>query len=215
MKPYFQDENTTIYHADCREILSEMPQVDLVLTDPPYGINYDATQSKHQYAINHGIAEWDKLPFDPVLLLALHTKMIIFGGNNFASRLPDQGGWLCWVKTNPSEYPDSICRQADMELAWTNCVTRGRVFRHTWLGNIRNSERFMKNYHPTQKPLALMRWCLNLVKDVNTVLDPYMGSGTTLRAAKDMNITSIGIEIDERYCEIAAKRMAQQVLAVV
>jgi site-specific DNA-methyltransferase (adenine-specific) len=217
MKPYFQDENTTIYHADCREILSEMPKVDLVLTDPPYGIGYDPQKRKHwQVQLRatplHDPYTWDDAPFNPDHLLLLCRPSIIWGANNFASCLPDQGGWLCWDKATRNGVN---IRQAEFELAWTNCIQRGQMFRHLWIGGYRDTESGLSNYHPTQKPLALMRWCLSLVKDVNTVIDPYMGSGTTLRAAKDMNITSIGIEIDERYCEIAAKRMAQQVLAMV
>ena len=225
MRPYFEDESVTIYHGDCRELLPMMPKVDLVLTDPPWGIGYDVAgrqdakfrqangttkNSKHIAPQDFGVFSWDKERFEPAPLLALKTKSIIWGAQCFASRLPDFVTWLCWIKVN-GDY--SLLRQADMDLAWTNCIGRSRVFNHLWMGGARDSESGIPNYHPTQKPLALMRWCLGLVKDVQTVIDPYMGSGTTLRAAKDTGIKAIGIEIEERYCEIAARRMAQEVLS--
>ena len=213
MKPYFEDEDVAIYHGDCRELLPAMARVDLVLTDPPYGINYDSSHKKHGGGVDYGNITWDREPYDPAPILALKSASIIWGGNCFASRLPDNAAWLTWVKISTSVYVNaSVCRQSDSELAWTNCIGRSRVFQHTWIGAARDTENGTPNYHPTQKPLALMRWCLGLVPNVQTVIDPYMGSGTTLRAAKDMGIKAIGIEIEERYCEIAAKRMAQQSL---
>jgi len=181
----------------------------LVLTDPPYGISYDSSHQKYLNGLSYHPAGWDKAPFDPAPVLALDLPTIMWGGNNYASRLPDKGGWLCWIKTARD---DAGIRQADMELAWTNCVTRPRVYHHLWIGAYRESESGQPNYHPTQKPLALMRWCITLQKGVRAVLDPYMGSGTTLRAAKDLGLKAIGIEREEAYCEIAARRMAQQVL---
>jgi site-specific DNA-methyltransferase (adenine-specific) len=219
MRAYYEDDVVAIYHGDCREILPELPRVDLVLTDPPWGIGYDtggrreATTNpqrctKHIAPNRYGVFTWDYEPFDPASILALETNAIVWGGDNFASKLTDGRAWLCWVKVNGSY---SHLRQGDMELAWTNCVVRPRVFNHLWMGFLRESESGVSNYHPTQKPVALMRWCIGLVKNVGSVLDPYMGSGTTLRAAKDLGIRAIGIEINEAYCEVAAKRMAQEV----
>jgi len=220
--PYYQDDLTTIYHGDSRELLPTMPRVDLVLTDPPYGIDYDPLRRKHwsaqtstkngehRNARDYGAFAWDKEPFEPAPILNLDRPSIIWGANNFASRLPDFGSWLCWDKITRN---DLQIRQAECELAWANCLARSRIFRHLWSGGYRASESGTPNYHPTQKPIALMAWCLGLVKGVRTVIDPYMGSGTTLRAAKDAGIKAIGIEIDERYCEIAASRMSQEVLA--
>lgn len=205
MKPYYQDSAVTIYHGDCREILPV--NSDLILTDPPYGINYDASHSKYLNGIDRGDASWDKAPFDPSCLLSLGDA-IIWGGNCFASRLPDSPKWLAWVKTARD---DADIRQADMELAWTNCIGRSRVFHHLWIGAYKASESGERSQHPTQKPLELMRWCLGLKPLAKLILDPFMGSGTTLRAAKDLGRKAIGIEIEEKYCEIAAKRMAQEV----
>lgn len=98
---------------------------------------------------------------------------------------------------------------ADLEFAWTNCVARPALFEREWRGATRGSERG-QHYHPTQKPVDLMRWCLGLLPaSVEVVADPYMGSGSTLRAAKDLGRPCVGVEIEERYCEMAAKRLAQ------
>ena len=209
--PYYDQDGITIYHADCRDVLPHLEpgSVDLVLTDPPYGIAYDASHSKYLNGVDYGEATWDREPFDPALILAMSVPSIIWGGNCFASRLPDSPQWLAWVKITRQ---DANIRQADMELAWTNCVSRPRVFQHLWIGAYRDSESGIANVHPTQKPIALMKWCAELSKTTGTILDPFMGSGTTLRAAKDLGRKAIGIEIEERYCEIAVKRLAQQVL---
>jgi 23S rRNA G2445 N2-methylase RlmL len=208
MTPYYQHAGITIYHGDCREILPMLPKCDLLLTDPPYGIAYDASHTKYKNGIDRGDAEWDKEPFDPAHLIALDMPTIMWGGNCFSSRLPDRTSWIAWVKIARQ---DADIRQSDCELAWTNCLGRSRVFQHLWIGAYRESESGMQNYHPTQKPLALMRWCIGLFPKVKSVLDPYCGSGTTLVAAKSMGLTAIGIELHEPYCEIAAKRLSQEV----
>lgn len=210
--PYYQDSAVTIYHGDCREILPQLAKVDLLCTDPPYGIAYDASHSKYKNGIDRGDAEWDREPFDPTFLIRLGLPSIIWGGNCFAQRLPPSPKWLAWIKTARD---DANIRQADMELAWTNCIGRSRVFHHLWIGAYKASESGIRSQHPTQKPVELMRWCIGLVKpDAQTILDPFMGSGTTLRAAKDLGRKAIGIEIEEQYCEIATRRMAQEVLAL-
>jgi DNA modification methylase len=97
-------------------------------------------------------------------------------------------------------------------MAWISKEIPHRIFRHLWMGLARDSEAGETTLHPTQKPLRLMTWCLSFFPDAISILDPFMGSGTILRAAKDLGRKSIGIEIEERYCEIAAKRMAQEVI---
>ena len=211
MKPYYEEDGITIYHGDCREVLPTLERADFLLTDPPYGIAYDASHSKYKNGIDRGEADWDREPFDPSHLIALDLPSVIWGGNCFSSRLPSSTAWIAWVKI---QRQDADIRQSDMELAWTNCLGRSRVFFHLWIGAYRESESGVQNYHPTQKPEALMKWCIQQCRfdDIPLlILDPYMGSGTTLRAAKDLGRRAIGIEIEEKYCEIAAKRLAQKI----
>lgn len=210
--PYYDDgKGIVIYHGDCREILPHLPKVDLLLTDPPYGIAYDASHSKYRNGIDRGEATWDIEPYDPAHLIQLGIPSIIWGGNCFSSRLPDVKSWAAWVKIVRQ---DADIRQSDCELAWTNCLGRSRVFQHLWIGAYRDSESGIRNEHPTQKPIELMKWCIEISKIHGLILDPYCGSGTTLRAAKDLGRKAIGIEIEERYAEIAARRLAQEVLAL-
>ena len=204
--PYFETELGKLYCGDCLEIMPGLEPVDLVLTDPPYGIGYDASHDKYKNGIDRGPVEWDTTPFEPSHILNLDVPSIIWGGNCFASRLPDHPGWLCWVKTSRN---GANIRQADMELAWTNFVTRPQCYRLLWIGAYRESESGERNVHPTQKPKALMFWCLSLHPG-EKVLDPYLGSGTTAVACERLNRKWIGIEISEQYCEIAAKRIENE-----
>jgi DNA modification methylase len=230
MKPYYQDGVVRIYHGDCREILPTLPKVDLVLSDPPYGsglnVNYAerfspqpgskrwwSCSDSRKLNVRHSPIIGDDVAFEPSVVLEIDAYAhVLWGANWYASRLPDSGGWLVWDKRNGvRDVSEADWPMSEAELAWTDIGKGVRVFRHTWFGLIRDSERG-EHYHPTQKPTALMRWCIEKSKTKGVVLDPFMGSGTTLRAAKDLNRQAIGIEIEERYCEIAAKRMAQEVL---
>jgi site-specific DNA-methyltransferase (adenine-specific) len=195
-----------LYLGDCLEILPtlEAGSVDAVVTDPPYGISYDASHKKYKNGIDRGKAEWDIAPFDPAPILQLGLPTIMWGGNCFASRLPDHSGWLCWRKTTRNE---AKVRQADMELAWTNCVRRSRTYQHLWIGAYRASESGIKNVHPTQKPVAVMEWCVSLLPKATTILDPFMGSGTTGVACIKTGRKFIGIEKDKYHFDKAVKRI--------
>tara|TARA_Y100001956_G_scaffold66547_1_gene68145 strand:- start:15 stop:641 length:627 start_codon:yes stop_codon:yes gene_type:complete len=208
MKPYYQDKSVTIYNADCREVLPTLDKVDLVLTDPPYGIN----AARHRNSQINGWKDygereeslWDKeTPEQDLINLSVGAgkDVIVWGGNYFV--LPPSQGWLVWDKGQRN------FSLADCELAWTNRDKATRIFNYS-----RGSAMQDGKQHPTQKPCALMRWCIGFFPDAQTVLDPFMGSGTTLRAAKDLGRKAIGIEISEEYCEIASKRMSQEVLAI-
>jgi DNA modification methylase len=210
MKPYYEASGVTIYHGDSREILPSLA-FDVIATDPPYGVSHPTNfrargRSRlagcRDYAPVHG----DDKPFDPSWLLSLDKPTILWGANHYASRLPDAGGWLVWDKERPHDLD-----QATAELAWTNFVKGVRVFRHLWHGMLRASNDAL--IHPTQKPEALHKWCFALRWfPAGIVADPYMGSGSLLRAAKDAGKTAIGVEVEERYCELVAKRLGQEVL---
>lgn len=208
MKPYYEHAGVTIYHGDCRAVVPGLTGIGAVVSDPPYGIALDTT-ARWPWLTDHLPVANDDLPFDPAWLLALDVPTILWGANHYASRLPDARGWLSWDKATRNGLD---LKQAEIEFAWTNCITRPRAFRHMWSGNYRASERGTR-FHPTQKPVALLLWCLSLLPDAEAVvLDPYAGAGPTLIAAKQLGRRAIGIEIEERYCEIAAKRLGQEVL---
>lgn len=199
MTPYYSDDLVTIYHGDCREW---MPEADVIVTDPPYGIGRDGkprSTSRHGGHKGYEFLGWDAQPavIEPLLMRGLPT--IIWGGNYFA--LPPARGWLVWDKGQRID-------QADAELAWTSLDQPVRVLTLNRVELMRDGA-----VHPTQKPVALMRWCLGFLPD-GIVLDPFMGSGSTLVAAKSFGRRAIGIEIEERYCEIAATRCSQEVLGL-
>jgi len=228
MKPYYDEgKGIVIFHADCREVLPQLSDCGLLLTDPPYGSGLavdfaDRFKTKagkwwncddRRGQVRHTPIVGDDEPFNPRVILDFKSEVKVFWGANwYASKLPDRGGWWVWDKRNGNrDVSEADWPMSEAELAWTTIGKGIRVFRHTWFGLIRDSER--DNFvHPTQKPEALMRWCIENSKTKGIVLDPFMGSGTTLRAAKDLGRKAIGIEIEEKYCEIAAKRLAQEVL---
>jgi len=215
MTPYYEDDAVTIFNADCRDVLPDLEISDLLLTDPPYGIGEAAGRNKSRGPLaiskDFGTASWDNEIIDHGLMGFVRTSavhQIIFGGNYYD--LPPTSCWLVWDKEN------GATDFADCELAWTNMRKATRLIRWRWQGMLQ-ADMKDKDYrwHPTQKPLAVMRWCIiQAPETVETVLDPFMGSGTTLRAAKDLGRKAIGIETEERYCEIAANRMAQSVMAL-
>lgn len=200
VKPYFEEDGCTIYHADCREVFdyiwASIRPFAMVLTDPPYGIS-----------LERAAIFGDSIPFDPKFMLG-SEPLVIWGANNFSSRLP-MGGWLCWDKRCSVE-ADRMYGSA-FELAWCSDSSKFKMFRCLHGGVVNADGANQERYHPTQKPISLMEWCISIFKDSETVLDPFMGSGTTLRAAKDLGRKAIGIEIEEKYCEIAAKRLSQKV----
>jgi site-specific DNA-methyltransferase (adenine-specific) len=218
MKPYYEHGGITIYHSDCREVLPDVWfGVDLLLTDPPYGISLNTDNSRFSGGTKGNIAKRgngigsangapiinDDHPFDPSFLLSYGRDQVIWGWNHYPEKLP-RGACLVWLKRNDAAFGTFL---SDAELAWMS-KGHGVYCRRDLSNNAIANQRV----HPTQKPESLMRWCLDFFPDANLVLDPFMGSGTTLRAAKDMGRAAIGIEIEERYCEIAAQRLSQEVL---
>ena len=189
--------NATLYQGDCREILPAVPKADAVITDPPYGIGFAAQPTKWQRAAGKAPESWDEEPSE-CLFLALEKAevQVVWGGNYYA--LPPSRGWLSWFK------PDAPPSMASFELAWTSLNRNARQFMQSISAT--NAERVG---HPTQKPLALMKWCIDQVGVPvgGTILDPFMGSGTTGVAAVQMGRRFIGIEREPEYFDIACARL--------
>jgi DNA modification methylase len=222
VKPYFVDSksNITIYNADWRELDRELLRSDLLLTDAPYGIGEAKGKNKSRnkafgsktslsknrviQAKDYGVSDWDDAPpsdFDLITLRDLTKYQIIFGGNYFV--LPPSRCWLVWDKLNSGDF-------ADCELAWTNLDKAVRIFRYMWNGMLKENPEY--RVHPTQKPRALLSWCLTQVgNDVRSVLDPYAGSCTTAVACKAVGLSCICVEREEKYAEEGAKRLEQEV----
>lgn len=207
--PYYQDDAVTLYHGDCLEILPMLGKFDLLLTDPPYGIGADNRQrilsrGKLANPKDYGESHWDEKPA-PCWMIEMArskaAKQIIWGGNYYP--LPPCYGPLIWDKENTGDF-------ADGEMAWNNLGCALRIKRHLWNGMIRKG--CEDRFHPTQKPLEVILWAIQLAGDVETILDPFAGSGTTGRAAKDPRINCVLIEKEERYCAITAQRLSQEVL---
>lgn len=219
MKPYYERGGITIYHGDCREILPTLQtdEIDLVLTDPPYGIgiNHNAKQvgtATHKSRKATDLIWDDAIPdaFCFTETMRVSKNQIVFGANYYWQYFYSTQCYIIWDKrgTLPAV---PFC---DTEFAWTSFVGRMPkryiVINH---GFIRDSKDIRE--HPTQKPLELFRTILtDFSADGQSILDPFMGSGTTLRAAKDLGRRAIGIEIEEKYCEIAARRLSQEVMAL-
>lgn len=197
MKPYYEHAGIVIYHGDCREIVPSIGRFDLLLTDPPYGLGIANNPVRQA----HAKRDWDDAPVDSVLLLELISiaeRSIVWGGNYF--NLPPNQCFFVWDKIQPEDFSLAMCEQA-----WSNIKLPAKLFRKSVLSYFKE--------HPTQKPVELMSFCINHAGNISSVIDPFMGSGTTLRACKDAGIKCVGIEREEAYCEIASRRLEQEVFA--
>lgn len=207
----------TLYNADCLDILKTLPDgsVDAVVTDPPYGIGVarygsfgvGAKSKMGSYAIS----DWDDQPlsmeqFDEIKRVS--KWQVIFGFNHLSHVLPPTKSVIVWDKKLKNDWDDSF---SDCEIAWTNLSIPARVYRHLWIGACRQSEtgKGQGKVHPTQKPIALMEWIIKKYsKPGDTILDPFMGSGTTGVACVQTGRNFIGVELDPGYFAIAEKRIA-------
>ena len=223
MKPYYQDEAVTIYNGDCREIVPELGKFDLLLTDPPYGMDLDCDFSKMKNAgtfkgKSHGthheqvIGDDERFDPRPIMDLVESSESLWFGADYYADRLPRGGSWSVWDK-RLGESADKMFGSC-FELIWSAVPHKRKIYRVKWAGIFgMEKQDTKKRVHPTQKPLYLLNMLVSDHSDVgDTILDPFAGSGTTGRAAKDLGRKAILIEIEEKYCEIAANRMRQEVL---
>lgn len=202
MSLYYSKDGIEIWHGDCREILPTLPKVDLVLTDPPYGIGASGGIGKYgvrKFAdADYG---WDDSPPTPELIqmvVAMAPKAVLWGGNYYQG-LPPSRQWWVWDKGAGFKGRNF----AECELAWCSWDGNAKTFLRDPLAH----KDYDYKHHPTMKPLNLFLWCIANVPDALTILDPFMGSGTTLVAAKVLDRKAIGIELEEKYCEIAAKRL--------
>lgn len=195
--------DAVLYLGDCLSILPTLRGVDAIVSDPPYGISFQkGSGGKGKHTVrNDGPVVGDDAPFDPEPFL--HAEhVILWGGNHYAQRLP-HGRWLAWDKLAGLTAFDSF---SDVEFAWVKGRGKDRIFSHLWKGICKASEKGGKErWHPTQKPVALMAWCIEMTQ--GTVLDPFMGSGTTGIAAVQLSRPFIGIEIVPEYFEIACERI--------
>lgn len=194
--------NATLYLGDCREILPLLPKVDAVVTDPPYGIG--ASSKRFVNGTSKGPKDyyeetcWDTKPVDNELLNLAISKgdvSIVWGGNYFG--LPATRCFLIWDKTiHGNSY-------ADCEMAWTNQDANARIKAINMV-----AANLDGRVHPTQKPESLMEWCVGQCRNnPQTILDPFMGSGTTGVACMNLGRKFIGIEIEQKYFDIACRRI--------
>ena len=195
--------DATLYLGDCREILPTLGKVDAVVTDPPYGIGKDG--QKQSTGGNGGRKAYEFLGWDASrpekvtfeLMLAAADQHVIWGGNYFADYLPASGKWLVWDKGQRID-------QSDGELAWTSEAGALRIFEKNRVALLVEGAE-----HPTQKPIEVMQWSILQVPQAHTILDPFMGSGTTGVAALKLSRKFIGIEIEPKYFDIACKRIEE------
>jgi hypothetical protein len=224
--PYYEDPaGIAIYHGRVEEVLPRLGlgEVDLLVADPPYGIAVEG-QDRGRPTIGGGArgippTEFPSFidgdrdgPYWPprALLGLLPGPAVWWGANHYSHALPAAPGWLVWDK----RHKGGSCDFADAELAWSNLGGVVRVFRHYWNGMIRDSERGPR-LHPMQKPVALMKWILNMadLPPGSLVLEPYCGSAPVARACKDLGLRCVSIDSLEWCCERAAERLRQEVLA--
>ena len=189
--------NCELWHGDCREVLPLLPRFDAVITDPPYGLGKKMQGgtwgAKPEFK---EMVVWDNAAPDVGFLLQLveAANMAVFWGGNYYG-LPPTRCWLVWDKQN------AVPTMADCEIAWTSLDANTKRISHP-VGRVENG-------HPSEKPLRLMEWTLTTVKAKGTILDPFMGSGTTGVACARMGLQFVGIERERKYFDIACRRIEQ------
>ena len=203
-----------IIRGDCLEFMKKLPDksIDLILTDPPYGINIAKSGNvgggKLAPVKDYGARDWDnEIPSQDIFreMFRVSKNQIIFGGNYFVEHLYNSSCWIVWDKNNTGNF-------ADCELAWTSFKTAVRKFEYTWNGFIQGD---MKNkeerIHPTQKPLPLFEWILNnYSEEGQTIYDPFGGSGTTAVACHRLNRNFMVTELDEEYYNLSVERLEKE-----
>jgi len=206
--PYYDRDGITIYHGDCREVLPTLERVDITLTDPPYGMNFRSNYRLDRYERIRGDGCFDVATITEAIQKATKAAYVFCRWDNLRD-MPPPRSVIAWVKNNWSmgdlEHEhgrqwEAICFYPAIEHRF---VTR--------IPDVIRADRTGNELHPTQKPIDLIRKLI-AANEGDLILDPFMGSGTTLRAAKDLGRRAIGIELSERWCEVAARRLDQTVL---
>ena len=193
--------DATLYLGDCLEILPTLGRVDAVVTDPPYGIGEHGgacrTRGKPGYAKHENLGWDNSIPSADIFasMLGISNSQIIWGGNYFTEYLPPKMGWLYWRKLMGGDFSDG-------EMAWTS--------RDGALKEFTKCPKGMDKTHPCEKPVELLEWCLGFLPDAQTILDPFMGSGTTGVACANLGRKFIGIEIEPKYFDIACRRIRDE-----
>lgn len=218
--------NATLYCGDCLDILPHLSGIDAVVSDPPYGIGYvHSGGGRRAFSLSGGRVSRgsqskfankpiinDDRPFDPAPWLGF-GNVLLWGANHYCRSIPETGAWLTWDKSLGRGPADNF---SDSEIAWCSKKVKRTVFRHLWKGlmtskvneDCKGPNDFRK-HHPSMKPVALMRWCIDHfnLPPGSLILDPYLGSGSTGIAAVTMGHRFIGIEIDPDYFQIACTRI--------
>ena len=211
MKPYYDHAGIVIYHGDCREILPQLGRFDLLLTDPPFGVGNFVQVTGRLMGRGSNRAkpvEWNENPPDADLfrLFQAKSKHRIIWGANFFNCFEERGGAIIWDKCQ------SMPNFSKADIASCTHFQKTEIIRIPWT-NFTVTHK-AESDHPCERPIELYEWCIGYLPfKAETIIDPYMGSGTTLVAAKNLGRKAIGIEIEEKYCEIAAKRLSQEVFA--
>ena len=192
--------NAELWHGDCRELLPMLPECDLMLTDPPYGIGADRIRKSQKHGwMDYGEGGWDKERPSGWLFGLMQEKaknLVVWGGNYFTDLLPPTMQWLVWDKGQRN------FSLADCEFAWSSKWAASRVLTLSRGEALQDGKE-----HPTQKPVRLMIWCLDMHKDAETVCDPFMGVGTTGVACAKLGKKFVGIERERKYFEVACQRI--------
>jgi site-specific DNA-methyltransferase (adenine-specific) len=230
MKPYYDEDGITIYHGDCRDVLSDLPQVDLLITDPPYGVNWQSGYRHRKFDCIEGDKPEDEMAILESLRLALmilknRRHLYIFGNLNLATLQITSTCELIWDKGRMgmgdvalpwAPQHETITFGVYVDSSYDRKSERGNLSARLRKGSIISVQRLDGNVyqHPTEKPILLLRQLIESSSVIGElVLDPFMGVGSTLVAARIEGRKAIGIEIEERYCETAAKRLAQRCLS--
>ena len=208
--PYYEDDSCVIYHGDCREILPRIG-ADVLVTDPPYGVNFAGKATKHTTKKPGGYTTEDSTTVGPEVVAAALERVArgaVFTGNRVLFRYPEPRDIGCvYCPSGAGIGPAGFTCFHPVLFYGPRAST---VLRPSSIQSFATAN---EPGHPCPKPMEWLLWIVGLVSlDSDTILDPFMGSGTTLRAAKDLGRKAIGIEIEERYCEIAAQRLGQEVL---